>query len=158
MMRYDTRKMKSRGYGLVEVMIVVAILGILSGMIMLAFGRNSNNSEATALMANLEAAKNALLAYSMENKTRNVDPLNSFVGQTSSSIKTRLDKYLDYTKATCFDTLSVAQSGGNITVGFNGLAVSSGIANALDRKIKATGGAYTGSGGAGTYTMWLRVR
>ena len=147
-------------------LIVIVILGILAGMIMLTFGRSSDNTEATAILAHLDSAKSALLAYSMEHRTRNVDPLNWFVGKNSSEIRTSIDKYLESQVQTgggaaavkYFNTLSVKTDGGNVEVGFDGFTVSSGIASALDKKIKAGGGTYTGSGGVGTYSLWLRIR
>ena len=165
-MRSDNRKIKSRGFGLVEMLLVIVILGILAGMTFVGIGRSTDSTEAAAIMAHLDSAKSALLAYSMEHKTRNVDPLNSFVGQASSSIRTSIDKYLESNVQTggnasavkYFSTLSVRLNNGNQEVGFSGFAVSPGIASALNKKISASGGMYTGSGGSGTYSMWLPIR
>ena len=166
-MRCDIRKMKSRGFGLVEMLIVIVILGILAGMTMLALGKNTDSTEAALILAHLDSAKSALLAYSMENRTRNTDPLASFASITDDGkIHASLDKYLESQAQTgggasttaYFNKLRVQNNGARFDIGFVNFQVQSGIASALDKKVKASGGTYTGSGGAGTYSLWLRVR
>ena len=135
---------------------MIVILGILAGITVLAFGRGSDNPKATAIMADLDAVKNALLAYSMEYRTRNVDPLVSFVGAEPNNIKTSLDKYVDGNLD--LGRLQVRRDDGGLSVGFENLTITSGIKNALDKKIGASGGAYTGGGNATSYSVWLPIR
>ena len=141
-------------------LIVIVILGILSGMTLVAYGRGTDNAEATAALAQLDTAKSALLTYSMEHTTRNVDPLRGFVNANSNTIKTSLDKYLDSSAPKYFETIRVADSSGFLEVGFDGFTVSSGTRNALDKKITASGGSYRrgSSSNANAYSMWLRIK
>ena len=166
-MRSDNWKVKSRGFGLVEILLAVVIIGILSGMTLVAVGRSSDNAEATAIMAHLESAKSALLAYSMENSRRNVDPIAVFPAVNANGIiHASLDKYLDSNVQTgggskaveYFDRLRVRRDGAAILVGFQNIRVTSGVKSALDKRIDASGGTYTRSGSAAEYTMWMRVR
>ena len=160
-MRSDIQKMKSRGFTLVELLIVVAIIGILAGLAMLAMGRSSDSTEATAIMANLEAAKSALLAYSMEHRTRTTDPLEEFVGVTDMA---SLDKYMDASlksggrsAARHFRNLEVrrvAPPASPFQVGFNNITVTPGVKSSLQKKIDASGGEYILEGNS----IWLRVR
>ena len=163
-MRSKIRKMKSRGFGLVELLLVIMILGILAGMTLLAFARGTDSADAAAIMSNLDSAKNAMLAYSMEHRTRNVDPLGNFTGLLDGEIIPNIDKYLDpgyrnSSAAVYFDKLRVrtAPSGSGFEVGFAGISISSGIANALNKKI-AAGGAYNSSGAPANYSIWLSIR
>ena len=161
----DIRKMKSRGFGLVELLIVIAILGILAGMTLLAYGRSSDNAEAASIMAGLDSSKNALLAYSMEYRTRNNDPLVGFIGAPNATIIGSIDKYLDAnvksggsSAAEYFKTLSVISNDSTMEVGFvNPPKITSGIKNALDRKVSAAGWTYRIDKGS-IYAVWLRVR
>ena len=165
-MRSDIRKMKSCGFGLVEMLIVIVILGILAGISFVAFGRGTDGTEAAAIMANLDSAKNALLGYSMEHRTRNTDPLITFVNASSNTINTSLDKYLDAntksgsgSAARHFQMLAVRGNppASPLEVGFEGIVISSGLKRALDQKIP-TSGMYSGGGETNAYSIWLRVR
>ena len=162
-MRSDIQKKKSRGFGLVELLLVMVILGILAGMTMLAYGRSSDNTEATAIMAHLESAKSALLSYSMEYRTRNKDPLEGFDSASSAGIIASIDKYLEHriqaggSAAVYFNKIKV--SGDVIQeVGFDGFTVKSGVGKALDKKISTAGGVYRKGGSATNYSLWLRIK
>ena len=163
----DVRKMKSRGFGLVEMLVVIVILGILSGITIIAVGRGTDNTEAAAIMAHLETAKTALLAYSMEHRTRNADPIATFPDvNVNGRIHASLDKYLDSNVRTgggskaveYFDRLRVTKDGSLFFVGFENIRVPSGVKSALDKKIDASGGMYTRSGTPASYTMRMRIR
>jgi len=165
-MRFDIRKIKSRGFTLVELLIVIATLGILAGMAMLAIGRSRDSTEAAAIMANLEAAKGALLTYSMEYRTRNVDPLKGFVGAGGNTINTSLDKYMDsnvksrsQSAARHFQNLEVTGSPPDspFRVGFENITVTPGVKSALQKRVDASGGEYTHDSN-GTYSIWLLIR
>ena len=154
------RKIKSRGFSLTELLIIVVILGILAATAMLALGRSQDNAKAAAIMADLESAKNALLAYSMEYRTRNSDPLVEFVSVTN--ILTSLDKYMDAgPSAGYFAALSVKKDDddGFLKVGYEDLTryITPGIKNALEKKIDDIGGEYTQDLN-GAYSIWLRIR
>ena len=144
-------------------LIVIVILGILAGMSFLAFGRSSDNAKAAGIMADLDAAKNALLTYSMEHRRRNVEPLGDFKGVTTGGlIQASLDKYLDGNMD--FNKLRVREvesgTGSGVIgweVGFLNIGVTSGVENILKRKITTAGG-YTDSGAGETYSVWLRIR
>ena len=160
-MRSDIRKMKSRGFTLVELLIVVAIIGILAGLAMLAMGRSTDSTEATAIMANLEAAKSALLAYSMEHRTRTTDPLREFVVATDGEIIiASLDKYMDASlksggqSAAKYFKKDLSVRGDPLQVGFNNIKVTS----ALQKKIDASGGEYILEENTEGSSIWLRVR
>jgi prepilin-type N-terminal cleavage/methylation domain-containing protein len=167
-MNTDIGKFKSGGFSLVEVMLVVVIISILASMSMLVFGRSSEGTEATAIMAELDSAKNALLTYSMEHRTRHSDEIGVFVGKNASAIKASLDKYLDQSAksggkaALLYDTLQVRQTGNDIFIGFDGFAATTALQNALKKKVDAEGGAANGiysSGISGTgYAVWLKVK
>ena len=164
-MRSDIQKMKSRGFGLVEMLIVIVILGILAGMSFLAFGRSTDNTEAASIMAGLESAKGALLAYSMEHKTRNQEPLKGFESAGSAAILASIDKYMGSkvpagsSAANYFNNLTVTSSGGVWDVGFDRFTVTSGVGKVLGKKVAASGGMYTGAAsGSGTYSLWMRVK
>ena len=95
-MKVDLRRAKSRGFSLTEVMTAIIIIGILAGMSMLVMGGNSDSTEAVGIMAALDSGKGALLAYSMEHKSRREDPLDTFIGVTGSGlVKASLASYLD---------------------------------------------------------------
>jgi type II secretory pathway pseudopilin PulG len=164
-MNGDYRKMRSCGFSLVEVMLVIIFIAILAGMSVLAMGSGTDGTEAAAIMSHLDSAKNAMLAYSQEHRTRNSNPLQQFVGATSALINTSLDRYLEGSSKTggsahqYYSKLSVRRDSNNvIEVGFNGFLTTSGIARALDNKIHVNDGLYTGSGNASSYSVWLKIK
>jgi prepilin-type N-terminal cleavage/methylation domain-containing protein len=164
-MNTDSGKFKSGGFSLVEVMLVVIIISILAGMSVLVFGGSTEGTEAAAIMADLDSAKNALLAYSMEHRTRNSDEMGIFVGKNASVIKASLDKYLGSNansggKASLiFDKLQVKSTDRNILIGFKEFAANTALRSALEKKISVEAqGLYT-SGAIGTgYEVWLKVK
>lgn len=74
---------KSKGFTLVELLIVIIIIGILAGMMMLSTGSATDRAEATKIVSDLRNLKSAaLLAY--------LDNSNTWVTDLAS-----LDKYVD---------------------------------------------------------------
>jgi prepilin-type N-terminal cleavage/methylation domain-containing protein len=166
-MNVSLGKIKSRGFGLVEMLVVIIILAILAGMSVLAFGSSSNGTEAAAIMANLDTTKNAVLAYANIHKTRNKDPLAEFDGKASSVILPSIDALLDGHKGTSsvyfqtvkVRTVEVRSNDWKMQVGFEGFSASAGVGKALEKKVtNSAGELYSFSAGSGTYSLWLNIR
>jgi prepilin-type N-terminal cleavage/methylation domain-containing protein len=160
----DIMKSKSRGFSLTEVLLVIIVIGILAGMSMLVFGRRSENAEAAVIMSDLDTVKNAMLAYSMEHRTRRSDGLDGWNTADSTTIMASLDKYVGSNlgggnAAPRFASLSVSYTNG-IEVGFNGFPASNALQAELTKKVHDERNAvrYSGSGSGGNYSLWLRVR
>jgi prepilin-type N-terminal cleavage/methylation domain-containing protein len=169
------RRRGAGGYTLVEVMLVVMIIGILAGCVMLAISRNSDNAEAAVILSDLDAAKSALLAYSMEHRTRASDRLEEFIGANSSVIVNSLDNYMSAqvsaagSKAKArfdkidIDTMVDVNTGtSKVIIGFAGFPADRGLINALQRKTASGQNAshyrVTHDASGTACTVWLDVK
>lgn len=61
-------KKRSRGFSLIEILIVIIIIGILSGSLMITIGSATSKSEATKIVSNLEVLKTAVVMYYADNQ------------------------------------------------------------------------------------------
>jgi general secretion pathway protein G len=151
------RKRGAGGFTLVEILLVIMIIAILAGGIMIAFSRGSDNADAAAVMSNLDAAKNALLAYSMEHRTRTSDTLGDFISAGSDAIISSLDKYMSSRLSM---TVDVDEDQGKIRIGFVNIPANQGLIKALERKAAAgqNSANYQVTSSGGTYSIWLIVK
>jgi prepilin-type N-terminal cleavage/methylation domain-containing protein len=158
-------KRGSGGFTLVELLLVVTIIAVLAGGMIIAVSRGTDNAEAAVIMSDLDAAKNALLAYSMEHRTRTSDGLGGFVGAASSAIVSSLDNYMSSqvnmtggkTKAR-FDSIEVDTASGRIRIGFAGFPTDSGVISALKRKAAQSNVVYQVESTGSTCTIFLDVK
>jgi general secretion pathway protein G len=81
-------KRKSKGFTLVELLIVIIIIGILAGMMMLSTGGATAKAEATKILADMRNIKAAAIMYYADN--------GEWPDDTTAD---SLDKYLDTTMA-----------------------------------------------------------
>ena len=66
----NCERRRTAGFTLVEVMIVVAIIGILAAVAVPSYAKARINSQNATFMANLHTAKTAFIQYSLDNKGR----------------------------------------------------------------------------------------
>jgi general secretion pathway protein G len=154
------RKRGAGGFTLVEILIVIMIIAILAGGIMIAFSQGSDNAEAAVIMSNLDAAKNALLAYSMEHRTRTSDRLGDFMSANSSTIISSLDKYMN---SRISMTVDVDEDQlGKTRIGFIDFPASQKLIKALELKTAADKNSANyqliSNAGGTTCTIWLIVK
>ena len=74
---------RSRGFTLVEMLIVIIIIGILAGMMMLSTGAATDKAEATRIVSDMRSMKTACVMYYADS------------GEWPEAINASFDKYLD---------------------------------------------------------------
>jgi type II secretory pathway pseudopilin PulG len=145
------------------------MIGILSGGVMLAFGNNTDNAEAAAVLSELDMAKNALQGYSMRHRTRLSDGLADLEGRTPAAITASLDQYFDAgsrAKITSpgnstherFNRIQLQTISGDLRIGFESFPASSALQKAIGRKLANAPAGYIGSSSGSSYTVWLNVK
>lgn len=77
---------KSKGFTLVELLIVIIIIGILAGMMMLAAGSATDKAEATKIVSNMRNIKAAAVMYYADNNnwTDDITDLSTYMDNLPS--------------------------------------------------------------------------
>lgn len=154
MLKYKFRK--ARGFSLTEILITLIIIAVLSGMVMLTVGSNSEPADAARLAANLEALRAAVLAYSNEVGSWNRDAFRATADPADGGLLSiaSLSPYLDRST----DPFEVIRADGRLLVGFpNASRLTSGVADKLAKRAGEGGLVNSGgtvySGGTGIYVF-----
>ncbi len=149
---------KSKGFTLVELLIVIIIIGILAGMMMLSSGSATDKAEATKIVSDLRNIKAACIMYYADNgswPSADMD-LNTTAGKD-------IYKYLDTIPAAGYklyaatDTKSVGYGGVKLTASTGvqeklaKMAADAGLYNALPTSADVPAAAY--SSGAIVYML-----
>ena len=124
----DAARGRSRGFTLVEMLIVIIIIGILAGMMMLSTGAATDKAEATRIVSDMRSMKTACVMYYADS------------GEWPEAINTSFDKYLDvpvsdnddYSLTTSENVLWLSYKGGK-------LAEGNGVSERLAAMAKETG-------------------
>ena len=137
---------KSKGFTLVELLIVIIIIGILAGMMMLATGAATDKAEATKIVANMRSIKAAAVMYYADN---NAWPTVTFTDNGTSS----LDEYLDQKPGAGYKVVNsstayavsyggtdskIATANGGINKKLADMAANSGLYNGVSSDTKYT--------------------
>jgi prepilin-type N-terminal cleavage/methylation domain-containing protein len=144
---------KKSGFSLAEILIVVIIISILSGVLMLLFGGSSDKAEAVKLAADLDNLRSALVTYSNENRGRNQDPFGAAVAD--ATIKAGVAKFL--ARPLGREYLIARDPNGTVSAVFSIDNPSSSFVKALD-KVTQRSQSIEGDYSGGTYKLSVRVR
>ena len=119
-------KRKSKGFTLVELLIVVIIIGILAGMMMLSTGSATAKAEATKIVSDMRNLKAAAVMYYADNSawTTDIASLDKYVDAdmtssdyslTSADNKIRVSKTVTDTDIkAALDKISAVSKSGDV--------------------------------------------
>lgn len=149
---------RARGFSLTEILIAVIIIGILSGMIMISFGRSSDRAQAARLAADLEALKSAVLAYSHEEGSWNRNAFRTSANASDGGLisVTSLSPYLDRE----LTNFQVIRANDRLLAGFQSVPkLTGGVAGTLAKNARE-GGLMTDTGDVyqGGSSIYMLVR
>lgn len=165
------RKFMCKGFTLAEVLLVIAIIGVLSGMMMIASSESVKTTEANNIVNNLRNFASAAMTF----YTDSMDHFTATSKATSNDpadLKTYVVKYM-YNGGNSIQNSGdyyVKNNNGKWWVGYDIPANSDGIKTRL--KAKAQSSNLRGSEGIGTFpatdstsyyngqqsAVWLRIR
>ena len=132
--RFIMKKMR-KGFTLVELLIVVAILATLTAVMMMSFGNSTAKAKAATIASNVNACRNAAMAYPV---THGADGLASLTAD--DVLFASLPSWKDFNNDNNTIKYAALTADGNkgydnwaITVDFSGDPEKDGIAEALQK-------------------------
>ena len=144
--------MKRKGFTLVELLIVVAILGVLSATMMVTATGSTVNSKAMTIANNIRSCKSAALLYCQTNGTG----IGDVTAKVSDVLKAHVNAWADFNsstatiKYTVSDDTSTTNDKWGIKVDFS----SDTEHEAISTKLQAIPG-FSSVGDSGVFTVNL---
>ena len=134
---------KSKGFTLVELLIVVVIIGILAGVMMLSVGSITDKAEAVKILSDLRAIRSASIMYYVDEGTYPPNVTYNLDLHANDAIYARpINKYLGVIPADGYWIAIIAN--GPASVGYQGPKLTQGVGAQL-KAMKDKVGLYNGA-------------
>lgn len=111
-------KTKRKGFSLIEVLIVILLIGILSGLLVMTLRTPGEDAEAQRIVHHLKALKSAYIAYYADTH-RYLPPVDS--ADANSALMASLDRYAIKSLDTSLGPIMIQESAArSVYIGFVG--------------------------------------